>query len=182
MLWLWNCCDCGVFDKECFCLLQFILYQVISHNVYKNDIKYSNIHTNIHTKFIENTVRKAENIAARSHGCDAVALKKSRLMTVQYHHKLKKVNRLKKILYNFFYRKNIAFYSETAYNNSNRTPHTSHCEVSQGETFFLQRSSKISIPDSHRLTAFVQVGKKSFARAALICASISFWYSGISWS
>ena len=74
LLGLWDCCGYGIFDKKCFCLLRFILYQAISHNVYKNDIKYSNVHTNIHTKFIENTVQKAENIAARSHGCGGADL------------------------------------------------------------------------------------------------------------
>lgn len=77
-----------------------------------------------------------KDIAAQSHGRGAAALKKSRLMTVQYHHKLKTGKPLEADTLQFFYRKNIAFCSETAYNNSNRTPHTSHCEVSQGETFF----------------------------------------------
>ena len=46
---------------------------VISHKREKHDKK-SVGHTKWHTKSVENTVQKAENIAAQSHGCGGADL------------------------------------------------------------------------------------------------------------
>ena len=47
---------------------------VISHKREEKHAKKSVGHTKWHTKSVENTVQKAENIAARSHGRGAAAL------------------------------------------------------------------------------------------------------------
>ena len=85
LLGLWDCCGYRIFGRQWLTARDSAARDVISHKREEKHDKKSVGHTKWHTKSVENTVQKAENIAARSHGCGGADLWKILRRWIPFH-------------------------------------------------------------------------------------------------